>query len=51
MDIVGCVFTKGNDHLLTINNSSFAVAKNRYGVSASPFPSTYQDLINKISEE
>lgn len=51
MDIVGCVFTKGNDHLLTINNSSFAVAKNRYGVGASPFPSTYQDLINKISEE
>lgn len=51
MDIVGCVFTKGNEHLLTINNSSFAVAKNRYGVNAAPFPSTYQDLINKISEE
>lgn len=51
MDIVGCIFTKGNDHLLTINNSSFAVGKNRYGVNANPFPSTYQELINKISEE
>lgn len=55
MDIVGCVFTKGSEHFLTINNSSFAVGKNRYGVDANPIPlkrpNSYQNLINKISEE
>lgn len=55
MDIVGCVFTKGNDHLLTINNSSFAIGKNRYGVSAAPFKfdkdNGFEKLLEKISEE
>lgn len=55
MDIVGCVFTKGNEHYLTINNSSFAVAKNRYGVDATPIKlvknNSYQSLIDKISED
>ena len=50
MDIVGCVFTKGNDHLLTINNSSFAIGKNRYGVPATPFACNYDELLNQISE-
>lgn len=55
MDIVGCVFTKGNDHYMTIGNSSFALGKNRYGVSSTPFKISkndgYDQLVNTISDK
>jgi hypothetical protein len=33
MDIVGCMYTAKDQHILTITSSSFAYAKNRYGIS------------------
>lgn len=50
MDIVGCAFTKGNEHFLTVGNSSFAFGKNRYGLSPNPLPLNFDHLINLISE-
>lgn len=49
MDIVGCAFTKGDNHYLTIANSSFAFGKNRFGVGPQPINLSFQSLLESIS--
>lgn len=53
MDIVACSFTQKEQHIITISNTSFAYAKNRYGVSGKDgfIKPSYDNLINVISEE
>lgn len=51
MDIVGCVFTAKEKHLITVANSSFAYAKNRYGLTSKPFEPTYDAFIEIMERD